>query len=702
MDECAASPILASDATAGGTELCGTDLPSQNSCTSFSENNSNGGVCVTPCNDINACNYFEGSPNNDDCEYSSCGGPVGNGILFLSDGIVEFLPTSVDSTSTASVLLVNTVGAEQTISLTVTNAAFSITNDSITIGAQDTAQVVFVFTPFTTGTFVSAVTATGDIFGDATLALTGSATLADFSFSPDTLHLGTSPVNQTNQGSFSVTSIGDGPIALFSALSSSPEFSVPTGTITIEEGTTQNIPVTFFTEQNGNFSADITFQTTAPQSPDLTVHVTASAVTEISGDACGTWSLANSPYTLVGDVTVAAGCSLIVEAGVEILGQYDIIANSPVHFQGTESAPIYSESNTVQLLQADTASFAFTEFTSSGNLFSESFENASGTGSYNNNSLWSGGQYWTCLDSNSMSFYDVPVNYNGSGGCDYVYRQSSCHAFENSYYYDFRSTDYSGTLFSRDYFIGKSGEYNFSMTYVLDQADRNCEFLVGYQINSDSVIYEHRTFDQQNTYFQCNRSDRLASFPIEANAGDTVRIVLTNFIASEASDQDYIQVYFDALRLDYNRRADELVAELNWTDSTAFQSWSSSTGNGDSLLFATDEMGDRYLRFIVDYGANSVQATYTPSGSGIYFLEWEDRVPNQMPNKEPRVYTNSNGNNSQYQIHQHYDSYSLQEGQPYTEWRKHIVNLGYTTANNVIRVWFDNYNGNTGGDLEWH
>ena len=149
--------------------------------------------------------------------------------------------------------------------------------------------------------------------------------------------------------------------------------------------------------------------------------------------------------------------------------------------------------------------------------------------------------------------------------------------------------------------------------------------------------------------------------------------MLTNFIASEASDQDYVQVHFDALRLDYNRRADELIAELNWTDSTAFQSWSSSTGNGDSLLFATDELGHRYLRYVVNSGSNSDDLHSFSSGR--YFLEWEDRVPIQMADKEPRIYTNNNGNNSQYQVHQHYDSYNVYEGQPYTEWRKHTVIL---------------------------
>ena len=59
----------ASIATAGGTEVCGTDLPNPIACSSFSENNYLGGICVSSCNDEEACNYFPGSPDASQCYY---------------------------------------------------------------------------------------------------------------------------------------------------------------------------------------------------------------------------------------------------------------------------------------------------------------------------------------------------------------------------------------------------------------------------------------------------------------------------------------------------------------------------------------------------------------------------------------------------------------------------------------------------------
>ena len=42
------------------------------------------------------------------------------------------------------------------------------------------------------------------------------------------------------------------------------------------------------------------------------------AATDVSGNQSGTWTLANSPYNIIGDVTVPAGDSLSIEPGVEV------------------------------------------------------------------------------------------------------------------------------------------------------------------------------------------------------------------------------------------------------------------------------------------------------------------------------------------------------------------------------------------------
>lgn len=76
VDVCQNSPIItASEATVGGTEVCGVNPfdpydPFFTPCTSFSENNAIGGDCLPSCNDPAACNYDAQSPSDLDCVYA--------------------------------------------------------------------------------------------------------------------------------------------------------------------------------------------------------------------------------------------------------------------------------------------------------------------------------------------------------------------------------------------------------------------------------------------------------------------------------------------------------------------------------------------------------------------------------------------------------------------------------------------------------
>lgn len=69
---------------------------------------------------------------------------------------------------------------------------------------------------------------------------------------------------------------------------------------------------------------------------------------DVSGNQSGTWELANSPYTLTGDVTVPVNASLVIEAGVEVIfaGDYQITALGRMIAQGTEAAMIEFKAST--------------------------------------------------------------------------------------------------------------------------------------------------------------------------------------------------------------------------------------------------------------------------------------------------------------------------------------------------------------------
>src|SRR5438874_12653280 len=57
--------------------------------------------------------------------------------------------------------------------------------------------------------------------------------------------------------------------------------------------------------------------------------IQAALATNVSGTQTGTWTLAGSPYLIIGDVTVPAGQSLAIEPGVIVnaQGYYRITVN---------------------------------------------------------------------------------------------------------------------------------------------------------------------------------------------------------------------------------------------------------------------------------------------------------------------------------------------------------------------------------------
>ena len=72
-----------------------------------------------------------------------------------------------------------------------------------------------------------------------------------------------------------------------------------------------------------------------------------SAQTNVSGEVSGIWELANSPYIVVGDISIVGDSLLVIEAGVEVRfeGFYQFVAYGILSAIGTEAEPILFTSN---------------------------------------------------------------------------------------------------------------------------------------------------------------------------------------------------------------------------------------------------------------------------------------------------------------------------------------------------------------------
>ena len=67
------------------------------------------------------------------------------------------------------------------------------------------------------------------------------------------------------------------------------------------------------------------------------------AQTEVSGDQTGTWTAINSPYNVIGEISIPSGQVLNIEPGVEVnfQGYYKFVVNGNLQAIGTESDSIF-------------------------------------------------------------------------------------------------------------------------------------------------------------------------------------------------------------------------------------------------------------------------------------------------------------------------------------------------------------------------
>ena len=270
---------------------------------------------------------------------------TGTGVVFLTDASYDFTATTVDSTTVLELELVNTVGVEQTVYFGGLSAPFALTdNTPQVIPALDTLNLSLQFSPTSLGAFSDTLTVVGSIFGSAELVVSGTGIQVVLEWTPESLAFDTTAIGQTSSEVVSFTSSGngDGSISLiefsnaaFSVDSAASVFSIP-------EGTTESLTFLFSPTGAGNQTGTATLHTNDPNNAQVVITLSATGISEVSGDICDmVWTAVNSPYTLVGDVVVPDGCTLTLEAGTEVIGNdFDIEVFGGFYTNGNEEAPV--------------------------------------------------------------------------------------------------------------------------------------------------------------------------------------------------------------------------------------------------------------------------------------------------------------------------------------------------------------------------
>ena len=201
-------------------------------------------------------------------------GQTGNGVILLTDASYAFTPTTVDSSATFNLSVQNDVAIAQTVFFGGLDAPFSLSSTApVEIAGDSSLDFSITFTPSAIGSFTDTLEVIGDVFGSASLIVSGDGIQVQLEWTPDTLAFDTTAIGQTNSQILALSSVGDGAAVISSIDFSNDIFSVDSAlsNFNIAEGTSENIVVNYAPVNAGAVDATMTLHTNDPTNSIQTV-----------------------------------------------------------------------------------------------------------------------------------------------------------------------------------------------------------------------------------------------------------------------------------------------------------------------------------------------------------------------------------------------------------------------------------------------
>ena len=270
---------------------------------------------------------------------------VGNGVTITNYSIdgstLAFEPTTVGTTATYDLLVTNLVGVTQDVTISGVEAPFSLSETVLTLDAQEAMVVTLSFDPLAVGQFSDQLIFAGSIFGSGSLDITGEGTQIDIETNASFVQFANTAIGSSSSVDLTITNSGSGTMLISSFDFSDSQFTVVEESLTIAEGESYVLTITFTPIFAGGSTETLTINSNDPSDPALVIDLAATGISEVSGELCGTWSVVNSPYILVDNVTIPEDCSLTIEAGVEVQGNgYSINATGLLQILGEENSRV--------------------------------------------------------------------------------------------------------------------------------------------------------------------------------------------------------------------------------------------------------------------------------------------------------------------------------------------------------------------------
>ena len=305
-------------------------------------------------------------------------GQTGVGVTSNTSSPYSFTATNVDSITTQSINLINTVAVPQTVNLSGLSAPFSTSQSTLTIPASDTVSCDIIFNPTSTGNFSDTLDWNGSIFGNGSLVISGEGVQVVLTTNLDTLNFGPVALGDSSTVSLTISNTGTGTMIIDRFIHDTLViFTTQLTPFTISQGSSTTIDFIFTPTSSGFLNDSIIIQSNDPNTPNYSITTIGSGISEISGNFCNNFTLSNSPYTLVGDLNVADSCNVIIDPGVIInCNGYALNIDGNLTMNGTPFDSIFfNNPSNLNFRTLDSAQYVSISNGTNPNYFYEDFEN---------------------------------------------------------------------------------------------------------------------------------------------------------------------------------------------------------------------------------------------------------------------------------------------------------------------------------------
>ena len=135
---------------------------------------------------------------------------TGIGVIAQMEPEYNFNETVVDSPSSVTITISNSVNSFQTIAFSGLSGPFSTSDDELNVLANGDGEITVFFSPQELGVFNDTLFFTGNVFGGGSIVFSGEGTLVSFSVSSNSIELPTIPVGQQISSSFIISKTATG------------------------------------------------------------------------------------------------------------------------------------------------------------------------------------------------------------------------------------------------------------------------------------------------------------------------------------------------------------------------------------------------------------------------------------------------------------------------------------------------------------